>query len=416
MKIAIINRSDLNGGAAVFTYRLTKAFLDKGIDAKMLVTDKRSFDANIVSYAHSLKDRFAFLAERLQIFLQNGFSKKNLFKVDTANFGRDISSHPIVKEADIIILNWINQGALSLDCVKKLCATGKPIIWNMHDMWECTGICHHAYECERYKTECGKCIYLGSSRENDLSHKTWEKKKKIFTAPNLHFVAVSNWLAKKCHESSLLTGKNIHVIPNTMAVDKFSYHRKPNSSYYIPADCKIMTMGAARLDDDVKGFPLLIESLNILKKNYPDVAGKVHLILFGGLRNKELLKELAVSHSYLGPINAEKVNDILAHSDVILSSSLYESFGGTLIEGLASGCLAVTYGNGGQTDIVDHLRTGYIAEYKSPEDFAKGIAWAVNENVDRISLHNEMERRFSPNTVVDKYLSLIQSIIDKRTP
>ena len=407
MKIAIINRSDLNGGAAVFTYRLTEAFRNNGIDATMLVTDKRSDTDFVVSYAHSLKDRFAFLAERLQIFLQNGFSKKNLFKVDTADFGRDISSHPAIKDADVIILNWINQGALSLDCVKKLCDTGKPILWNMHDMWECTGICHHAYECGGYKASCGKCAYLGSSCENDLSHKTWTKKKAVYSVPNIHFVAVSNWLADKCRESSLLAGKDICVIPNTIAVDNFSHHRKPNSDYNIPADCKVLAMGAARLDDDVKGFPLLIDALKQLS---PDTASKVHLLLFGGLRNKELLNELAVPYTYLGAVTTDKVADILTHSDVILSSSLYESFGGTLIEGLASGCLAVTYGNGGQTDIVDHKRTGYIAEHKSTTDFAKGIEWAINENIDRSLLHQEMQQRFSPKTIVEKYLNLIESV------
>ena len=407
MKIAIINRSDLNGGAAVFTYRLTEAFRNNGIDATMLVTDKRSDTDFVVSYAHSLKDRFAFLAERLQIFLQNGFSKKNLFKVDTADFGRDISSHPAIKDADVIILNWINQGALSLDCVKKLCDTGKPILWNMHDMWECTGICHHAYECGGYKASCGKCAYLGSSCENDLSHKTWTKKKAVYSVPNIHFVAVSNWLADKCRESSLLAGKDICVIPNTIAVDNFSHHRKPNSDYNIPADCKVLAMGAARLDEDVKGFPLLIDALKQLS---PDTASKVHLLLFGGLRNKELLHELAVPYTYLGAVTTDKVADILTHSDVILSSSLYESFGGTLIEGLASGCLAVTYGNGGQTDIVDHKRTGYIAEHKSTTDFAKGIEWAINENIDRSLLHQEMQQRFSPKTIVEKYLNLIESV------
>lgn len=407
MKIAIINRSDLNGGAAVFTYRLTEAFRNNGIDATMLVTDKRSDTDFVVSYAHSLKDRFAFLAERLQIFLQNGFSKKNLFKVDTADFGRDISSHPAIKDADVIILNWINQGALSLDCVKKLCDTGKPILWNMHDMWECTGICHHAYECGGYKASCGKCAYLGSSCEKDLSHKTWTKKKAVYSVPNIHFVAVSNWLADKCRESSLLAGKDICVIPNTIAVDNFSHHRKPNSDYNIPADCKVLAMGAARLDDDVKGFPLLIDALKQLS---PDTASKVHLLLFGGLRNKELLNELAVPYTYLGAVTTDKVADILTHSDVILSSSLYESFGGTLIEGLASGCLAVTYGNGGQTDIVDHKRTGYIAEHKSTTDFAKGIEWAINENIDRSLLHQVMQQRFSPKTIVEKYLNLIESV------
>lgn len=410
MKIAIINRSDLNGGAAVFTYRLANAFRSVGIDAKMLVTDKRSDDEAVVSYAGKLRDKSAFLAERLQIFLQNGFSRENLFKVDTADFGRDIASHRVIKEADVIMLNWINQGALSLDCVKKLCAIGKPIIWTMHDMWECTGICHHAYECDRYKIFCGKCQYLNSSRLKDLSYRSWHKKKAVFAAPNLHFVAVSNWLADKCRESMLLQGKEITVIPNTTDIKAISYNRLPNEDYGIVKGRKVLAIGAVRLDDPVKGFPILIEALKVLRRDKSEVAENVHLLLFGGIRNKELLNELAVPYTYLGTITPGKVSDVLAHSDVILSSSLYESFGGTLIEGLASGCLAVTFGNGGQRDIVEHLSTGYIAEYKSAEDFATGIEWAVKESADRHLLHAEMEHRFSPATVISSYLSFIRSL------
>ena len=216
------------------SYRLMNALRERGTDAKMLVTDKTSNDENVISYANHISDRYAFYAERLQIFMHNGLSRENLFKADTADYGRDLSSHPIVKEADVIMLNWINQGAVSLDCVQKLCATGKPVIWTMHDMWECTGICHHAYECDRYKYSCGKCMYLGSKSDTDLSYRSWKKKKDVFSAPNLHFVAVSNWLAGKCKESSLLCDKNVCVIPNTIAIDDFSHVRRTSREFEIP--------------------------------------------------------------------------------------------------------------------------------------------------------------------------------------
>ncbi len=410
MKIAIINRSDLNGGAAVFTYRLMNAFRKEGVDASMLVTEKLGNDENVISYAHKFADKYHFLAERLQIFLQNSFSRENLFKVDTAQWGRNIASHPEVKNADVIILNWINQGALSLDCVEKLCDTGKPIIWNMHDMWECTGICHHAYDCTRFRKECGMCQYLKSNKISDLSHSTWKRKKSIYSAPNLHFVAVSNWLAQKCKESSLLATKRVTVIPNTTNVEEYSCSRLPNSNYGISADKKVIAIGAARLDDPVKGFPILLSALKWLKAHKPAVASQIHLILFGGLRDISLLQEIDIPYTYLSKINANKVKDVLAHADVIISSSLYESFGGTLVEGMAAGCTPVTFGNGGQTDIVDHLHTGYIAMYKSHEDLAYGIEWAINANLNRQMLHDEMQKRFSPTTVVEKYLSLLEKI------
>ena len=411
MRIAIINRSDLNGGAAVFSYRLLKALRSQDIDAKMLVTEKLSDSDDVLRYASPICDRYAFLAERLQIFLQNGFSRKNLFKVDTADFGRDISKHPIVKNADVIILNWINQGAVSLNCVKKLCDSGKPVIWNMHDMWECTGICHHAYECERYKDACGECIYLRSNNEKDLSHKSWLKKKAIFSSKNLHFVAVSNWLARKCRESSLLGDKNVTVIPNTIAVEEFSFNRRRNIDMEIPDNRKIITMGAARLDDPVKGFPILLGALKWLKAHKPEIAENLHLLLFGGIRDASLLLEIDLPFTYLGRIDEKRVKEVLSHTDVILSSSLYESFGGTLIEGMAAGCIPVTFGNGGQGDIVNHLQTGYIAKYKSCEDFANGIEWAVNSGIDRAFLHETAEKRFAPPIIVDKYLRLITEVI-----
>lgn len=410
MKIAIINKSDLTGGAAIFTYRLMKALRAHDVDAKMLVAEKLSNDDNVVCYANTIKDKYAFCAERLQIFLRNGMSKEHLFKVDTADYGRDIYTHPIVQEADVIMLNWINQGAVSLDCVKKLCNIGKPVIWTMHDMWECTGICHHAYECDRYKQSCGKCMYLKSTSDNDLSRRTWLKKKDVFSAHNMHFVAVSNWLADKCKESSLLRDKKVSVIPNTIAVEVFSFVRRPNIDFEIPHDRKVLVMGAARLDDPVKGFPLLLGTLKWLKVNKPDVANALHLVLFGSIRDASLLLEIDIPFTYLGPINEKRVKDVLSHADVVLSSSLYESFGGTLIEGMAAGCVPVTFGNGGQSDIVEHLRTGYIAEYKSHEDFARGIEWAVNAGIARETLHNEMEKRFSPAVVVEKYLSMINHV------
>ena len=401
----------MRGGAAVFTYRLMQALRQEGVEATMLVCDAIGSHAHVVDYAQPLLDKYHFLAERLQIFAHNGFSRENLFKVDTASWGRDLSNHPVVREADVVMLNWVNQGALSLDSIARICRMGKPVIWTMHDMWNCTGICHHAYDCERYKEACGSCIYLASTRQADLSHAVWRKKKALYDAPNLHFVSVSNWLADKCRQSSLLSHKPIAVIPNTMPVDNFTYDRMPNSDMDIPAQAKVLAMGAARLDDEVKGFNLLVETTRHIANQNPDLASRLHLLLFGDIRDASLLQQLALPYTHLGRVASDEVTHIMAHADVVLSTSLYESFGGTLIEGQAAGCLPVTFGNGGQTDIVDHLRTGYIAQYKSCEDMAQGIEWAVNARIDRAMLHDEVVSRFSPAVVARRYISLIESFM-----
>ena len=410
MKITLINKSDTTGGAAIFTYRLMKAFRNSGIDAKLLVVEKLTNDPHVVSYSNPIKDKIAFISERLQIFIANKLNRKELFKVDTATFGRNIYKHPLISNADIIILNWINQGALSNKAIKNILELGKPVIWNMHDMWCTTGICHHAYNCTNFETNCGKCIYLNSNNPRDISHQIWNIKKDLYKYPNLHFVSVSNWLADKCKISSLLQEHKIHIIPNTIPIEDYSYKRLPNGDLNLSSDIKILTLGAARIDDPIKGFPLLIEILNHFQECYPEHKDKVHLLLYGNIKQNSLLKQIPIPYTFLGPIDSSKINDILRHTDVLLSTSHYESFGGTLIEGLASGCLPISFNNGGQTDIIIQQKTGYLAKYPNIKDFANGIAWALKTNIQRSDLHDYAMKKFAPNIVVNNYLELVKFI------
>lgn len=96
---------------------------------------------------------------------------------------------------------------------------------------------------------------------------------------------------------------------------------------------------------------------------------------------------------------------------MVLSSSLYETLPGTLIEGQASGCLPVTFGRGGQADIVTHLSDGYIARYADTRDLAKGILWVLDQNVDRQALHESVRRRFSSTSVARSYIELFNQLV-----
>ncbi len=412
MKIAIINRSDSTGGAAIVTYRLMQALRSVGADARMLVLEKLTDDPHVISYANPLLDKYNFLAERWNIFLHNGFSRANLFKVDTAGYGRDITCHKWVREADVIMLNWINQGAVSLYAIKKLCNMGKPIIWTMHDMWPFTGVCHHALQCTEYQHVCHGCQFLDSIKA-DLSTAIQAQKSKIYTLyPGaIRFVAVSNWLAERCRQSRLLHNVPITVIPNALDVPKFVCERQKNGNLGIACDKKVIAMGAARLDDTIKGFDLLIAATHHLHLTNPALAEKLHLVLFGNIRDRSLLDRLSISYTFLGKVKGvEALVDIYTQSDIVLSTSRFETFGATLAEGMACGCIPVSFGKGGQSDIIDHLRTGYLASEVEPEAIAEGIVWAVGTHIDRKMLHDEIASRFSAETVAKQYIELCEHL------
>ncbi len=136
-------------------------------------------------------------------WLDNGLHRRNLFKLDAARVGLPLHRHPWVREADVVCLNWVNQGMLSLGGVERIAAMGKPLVWTMHDMWCATGLCHHAGDCTRYREACGRCPLIERPpRTADLSRRRFERKQLAYGRSGITFVAVSTWLAARCCAAS----------------------------------------------------------------------------------------------------------------------------------------------------------------------------------------------------------------------
>lgn len=129
MRILIINTSGRTGGAAVASNRLMEALNNNGEKAKMLVCEKDTEQITVVGIDNGMRSRINFLWERWCIFVRMHFSRKNLFEVDIANAGTDITQMREFKEADVIHLSWVNQGMLSLKGIRKILESGKPVVW-----------------------------------------------------------------------------------------------------------------------------------------------------------------------------------------------------------------------------------------------------------------------------------------------
>ena len=137
MRVLIINTSERIGGAAVAAGRLMESLKNNGIKAKMLVRDKQTDQISVVGLKGSWLHVWKFMWERIVIWKANRFKKNDLFAVDIANTGTDITSLPEFQQADVIHLHWINQGMLSLNTIRKILTSGKPVVWTMHAMWPC---------------------------------------------------------------------------------------------------------------------------------------------------------------------------------------------------------------------------------------------------------------------------------------
>lgn len=377
--VLLVNTSERTGGAAVAANRLMKALNKNGVEARMLVLHKTTESPQVVAVGGKNRKKFAFLWERLVIYLHNRFSRQNLFGVSIADTGFDITRTPEFQSADVIHLHWINQGFLSLKSLKKILSSGKPVVWTLHDMWPFTGICHYAGKCERYASQCHHCPLLSHGADKDLSFRTFNKKRKLFANGKVTFVGCSHWMETMARKSSLTQGQNFTNIPNAIDTEVFKPMDKSDvrKKYNLPQDKKLLLFGAMNINDKRKGIDYLIAACKHLSGTH-DLGKEIGIVVFGS--NTAQYASLFPFPCFPLPyINKEsELAEIYSAVDLFVTPSLQDNLPNTIMESLACGTPCVGFNIGGIPEMIDHLSSGYVAKYQSAEDLAEGIRFVLN--------------------------------------
>ncbi|MBR6841935.1 MAG: glycosyltransferase family 4 protein [Prevotella sp.] len=407
MRVLLVNTSERTGGAAVAANRLMKALINNGVKAKLLVREKESSTLTVVPLPKSPMLRWRFLWERLVVFFHLHFQRKHLFEIDLANTGTDITSLPEFQEADIIHLHWINQGMLSLSDIRKILRSGKPVVWTMHDIWPATAICHLTLGCRNFMTYCHHCRLLpGKGSSHDLSSKVWERKQAMIDGENIYYVACSKWLESEAKRSKLLDGQKITSIPNP--IDLHIYNRgvktEARQRLGLPLDKKLILFASQRVTNENKGMGYLIEACRRLQD-----LSQVAVLILGG-HAEEVVEQLPLEAFPLGYINDEhRIVDIYNATDVFVLPSLSENLPNTIMEAMACGVPCVGFRVGGIPEEIDHKKNGYVAEYRSSEDLARGIRWILTEADYQALSDNAVHKvvqNYSQHSVAMKYLDV----------
>ncbi|MBQ9885164.1 MAG: glycosyltransferase family 4 protein [Bacteroidaceae bacterium] len=418
MKILLVNTSERTGGAAVACSRLMNALRKQGIDAKMLVRDKQSDNPQVSGLGLGRWSQlWKFVWERIVIWKANHFKKNNLFSVDIANTGTDITTFPEFKEADIIHLHWINQGMLSLKNLERIFESGKPVVWTMHDLWPATGICHHPRECDHYHTHCHNCpllLYHGS--KHDLSYRTFKKKQKLMQGKQVHFVACSEWLKSMAEKGALLQGQSICCIPNPLNLQTFKPKDRQGARQrlQLPTDKKLLLFGAVKATDKRKGIDYLIKACRLLVKQDPALKEQVGIVTFGMLSEglRKVLPFEVYPQGYVA--DEDTLTDIYSAVNAYVTPSLEENLPNTIMEAMACGTPCVGFRVGGIPEMIDHKLNGYVADYKSVDDLAEGIRWIFSHK-DIPELRQQtvlkVQRCYDENVVVPQFIELYQNLL-----
>lgn len=165
----------------------------------------------------------------------------------------------------------------------------------------------------------------------------------------------------------------VKIIYNAIDLSKFKLCKNK-----VMIKDEIIIGNVARLVPEKKGQDILIKAMGILKDKYPNMK-----CLFAGdppSKNKEniiKLKQLAVNEGvekrveFLGNVN--DISCFLSKIDIFVLPSVYEGFGISLIEAMATGVPCIAANIDGPKEIIKDNEYGLLFESKNFKDLAMKI-------------------------------------------
>jgi glycosyltransferase involved in cell wall biosynthesis len=411
MKILTVNSSDLDGGAARAAYRLHQGLLRIGLDSRMLVQSRTSDDHRVQGPNSAVEKAMSRIRPSLDLYPVKRYPTygRKMFSPAWLPFG-GLVDRINASDADVVHLHWITAGMFRLEELDRI---NKPMVWSLHDMWAYTGGCHYDEECGRWRSTCGSCPVLGSTKENDLSRKVFQRKLKTYARlkGRLTLVGLSAWMAECAQEATLTKHLRVVQLPNPIDTTVFKPvdRRLAKEILGLPTDKPLVLFGAVNATADPrKGFVHLSAALRSLP------SGSVELAVFGASRPQQV-PDLGHPIHYLGRLHDDAALCLLYNAaDVTVVPSLQENLSNTIVESLACGTPVVAFGIGGNKDMVDHGVNGALAPAFDASALADGIGWVIDSsradevrtNARRIALE-----RFELVRVSERYRGLYREVI-----
>lgn len=222
-----------------------------------------------------------------------------------------------------------------------------------------------------------------------------------------NFIAISKHCQKFLIENLPRGIKKITLLPNSIDYERFYDNKKKET----PNNIKLTLVNVGSFVDK-KNQIFLLDVVKILKNKNIDI----HLNLCGDGKNRAKIEKEIISQnlekniSILGKV--ENVEKIYKNADVYVHSATYEPFGLVLIEAMASGLPVVSLNGGGNVDIIENGKNGFLIEEQDAEMFSEKILELVNcpEKYSQIS---DYAKNYAKNYDIKSYLEKLICLYKK---
>jgi len=413
MKIAHISTSD-GGGAGLAAYRLHRALLAQGVNSKLLVSNKSINDNTIIQASPSPKllyqpPSFAVIRKIKKILRRRGMFQTRMERIQremdalsrshpdvfftSAVSVYDLSSHPLVQQADIIHLHWV-QNFLNYDTFFE--NVKKPIVWTLHDLNPIYGGFHHTLLREKYYNDY-----------QNLEEEFYAIKRAALTGKTkITAVAISSQMHQLIANHEFFKGKPIVDIFNGVDYEQFAMLDKQNvrSLLGIAPETKVFLFVNRHLNDSQKGLDNLCKALELL--NIEDglliCLGEGTIPPCGNIKVRQFK-----------PVSdTEWLSQLYSAADYLVFPSLQEAFSLTTLEAMCCGTPVIMTPVSGSDDLINDFNGICCADF-TPGAIAKGINMAMKKEYNRKKIREDVVLRFNLEKIASQYIYIYHSLLDK---
>lgn len=349
LRVIHISHSSCNGGAAIAANRLHRALLMDNVSSEMWVLrgDKETPGLKV------LRARWWKTLERVvtkRIARAAGKALHSGSYISLAIVDSGLSRLINESSADVVHLHWIQGEMMS---IKEIGQIRKPIVWTLHDNWPLLGCEHHP---EGQRDAKGTMHYDCFKRTSFLSD--WCRKRKAkYWSSRYCLICPSEWMYQNAASCEIFGGSDIYKVGNIVNVEVF---RDRGTRVERRATRILIVTNYGLAEQGKVGV-----SLNRVAEVVKEIGDGCRLVVSGITRRdeREYLESLEVESQ--GRIKGELGMAALYNSvDIVLCTSLLESFGLVAAEAAACGCLVIANGGTGTAEIVEDGVTGYIYSYE----------------------------------------------------
>lgn len=251
-------------------------------------------------------------------------------------------------DPDVIHLHNIHGYYLNVKILfGYLKTSGKKIIWTLHDCWAFTGHCTYFQvpHCDKWRTECEKCIRVKDYPKALISHakRNYKRKKQTFCGvPNLTIVTPSKWLAGVVGQSFLSEYQTV-VINNGIDLSVFRPTESDFRERFGLTDKKII-LGVASVWEKRKGFNDFLELAKLIDDSYR--------IVLVGVNDKQLKMLPSSVIGIKRTNNVKELAEIYTAADVLFNPTYEDNYPTVNLEAQACGTPVITYPTGGSMESV----------------------------------------------------------------